>query len=127
MKLTILITKNILKQSKNCLMMPGQNCAIGKAIYALFGARSSVGTDLINIYSEGIFTLEDTYRKKVLYTIPLPQIAQDFIDEFDNLGPYARVQMTPIAFDINIPEELVSSLGLDYIHNVVNEQPQLAL
>ena len=126
MKLTIFITKNILLQSMYCVRMAGQNCAIGKAIFALFGARSLVHSEAIKIYSNDIFDIQDVMSNPVLYKIPLPEAAMDFIVEFDEATPLQRVEMTPIAFDIDVPEELVSLLGLDYIHKIIEEQPQLA-
>ena len=125
MKLTIFITKNILTQSMHCEEMIGQNCAIGKAIYALFGARSLVHSEAIKIYSKDIFEAMDIISNPFLYQIPLPDEAMDFIYKFDGCTPLERAEMTPIAFDIDIPEELVSSLGLGHVRKVISEQPQL--
>lgn len=129
MKLKIFITKNILEQSKNCNSqnMIGQNCAIGLAIYALFGARSWVSLNSISIYDKSIYCKDDFIYCFPVANIKLPGIASNFIENFDGKTPEQKVKMNPISFDIEIPEKVVDLLGLTYIHQVIELQPQLEL
>ena len=130
MKLKIFITKNILEQSKNCSksdLMVGQNCAIGLAIYALFGNKSWVSGNSITIFERSVITNLDFMQNSTVSQINLPPNAIDFIGQFDKLTSEQKIKMEPISFDIEIPEKIVDMLGLTYIHQVIELQPQLEL
>ena len=126
-KLEISITQDILNRSANCVSNVGQNCAIGLAIFDIFGDKSWVESEQILIsntnYKEG-----NVYRNKnVIARIPLSNEAQEFIDEFDESLPHQRKLMEPFTFEIDIPENVIEMINIDEIYKVLETSTCLKL
>jgi len=135
MKLKIKITQEILEASKFCMNETysasvsriGQNCAIGKAIYALFGDKSWVFNDKIAIFPNGF-----TFKPNFFY--PKTDIVEGehidiklsfditfFIEKFDKLSPKERVKIKPFEFEIDVPNEVVDLIGINQVYKVLSE------
>ena len=120
MKILIKITKEILESSKMCEDNRGQNCAIGKAVADLFGVISWVTTNRIEFY-EKINTLS------FITATPLPDVAKQFIHDFDKKTPEERVKMTPISFEVEVPEKIIDMIGISHAYKVLSESKSLEL
>lgn len=125
MKLRINITKDNLLRSSNCSTENiGQNCAIGLAIFDLFGESSWVADDHIAIMRGG-----KPFAKQLIessyHLIRLSIEVRIFISSFDKATPEKRINMCPLSFDIELPEELVKSITLPNIESVINRTPSL--
>lgn len=135
-KMTINITKDILYESRNCKNESfikdkiGQNCAIGKAIFNLFGDLSWVDNNNILIYREGFTSciLEEMISKPSDYQIYLPHRARTFIEEFDNNSPDERANMQPFSFDVEIPDEVIELVGgVEEVYKILEESKTMQL
>lgn len=127
MKLEIIIDQSILNRSANCTENAGQNCAIALAIYDIFGAKSQVDGDCIIICKNDIEPNSIILRDSIMATIELPEQAQIFILNFDWKLPHQRVQMTPFAFEIEIPDNVVEMINIDEIYKVLETSTCLKL
>jgi hypothetical protein len=110
MKLRINITKEIIKKAMWCNTSNGpfpiaSNCAIAVAVRDIF-PMAAVGP--LDIFL-GFIGIKDVY---------LPLEAQNFIYEFDKLwiSPKKRLELDPISFEIDIPEEVISMINIEDIH-----------
>jgi len=130
MRVLVKITKHVLKDSMFCSEYKiGQNCAIAKAIVDLFGENTWVGSKKIFIFPNGIKFLGslEVDLSQTSYIIDLPEKASDFIREFDNKSPYSRLQMDELSFEIDVPDEVIQSIGIDEVHNILKESKSLEL
>lgn len=59
--------------------------------------------------------------------ITLPDLAIDKRRVFDSLGPNARLLMSPFSFEIEVPEYVISKIGLGEIYRVLSESKSLEL
>lgn len=128
MKTTIHITQDILNRSANCTRqdMIGQNCAIGLAIFDLFGGHSWVGGETIDIYDEIVTeNFMESMDLQPLTEIPLPIEAIEFIFLFDIVFPEDRKIMPEFSFDIDIPDEAIDMIGIEEVERVLAECPYL--
>lgn len=135
MKIQINITKEVLRASmycstkgsqKECLI--GQNCAIGMAIFRLFGQISWVDGDYIQIYRGGLTFNEGGHIINDYQTrIPLPQVAKNFIKMFDSELPEFRPGMAPLSFEIDVPNEVIDMIGIGQVYKVLSESKTLEL
>lgn len=146
MKLQINITKEIIAASRFCQTgdvlntyqaneaAVGQNCAIGKAIFDLFGHMSWVGgteiffrqAGLSYIIMSDIPTDEDELRLNVL-KIDLPIEAVEFVNQFDLMNPSQRLLLQPFSFTIDVPDEVISWIGIEEATEIINESASLDL
>lgn len=131
MKTTIHITEEIIQRSKYCnsnglaeLTMVGQNCAIGLAIFDLFGNKSWVADNTIEIHPKG-FQLRTSPNDLII--IPLPLRAQMFVASFDVCTPEQRDNLNPISFDIELPDEVVNLIGIEEITKILTTSNTLSL
>ncbi len=109
------ITKDVLKRSMLCEdQVHNQNCAIALAIRDIF-PRACVWVSCI---------AEDDIE-----IIQLPVEAQKFIRAFDSLSknPSARLDLPEFSFDIEVPEEVVNSIGLSEVEKILKESKTLEL
>lgn len=115
MKLRINVTEEILKASSNCInsCLPN-NCAVALAVRDIF-PEARVGH--FNIIFDG------SYR----YSSKLPYEARTFIARFDSLSPEGRSKMTPISFDIAIPEEAIQSIDIEEVKKILMDHKTLTL
>lgn len=130
MLIKVYITKDILMRSMNCIgNMVGQNCAVALAIYDLFGNRSWVSGDMIEIFEEPLSVDPQAIVVKPMYTIPLPVEAQDFIEHFDNLihKREQRLRMEEISFDIEVSDNVIDMINIDEVHRVLESCQSLSL
>lgn len=117
MRITIKVTKEVLEASKYCGLSKepaNKNCAIALAIRDVF-PKMLVGT----------MFLSETMP--INCGIPMPKIAQEFIELFDSTPPSERVKMEPISFEIEVPEYLVNEIGISEITEIVNKSKTLEL
>lgn len=110
--LKIVITKEIIKQSKNCgtendSPAIGNNCAVATALTDIFP----------NVYVSGyhIFPFGIDYENGRGLCIPLPVIAQQFIKLFDGFRLIAdlRLLLPEFEFTIDIPDEVIEQINID--------------
>ena len=113
MKILVKVTKEILWKSKMCMLDQSvyTNCAVSLAIREII-PMASVRRQYIDM---------DHYK------IRLPEIASSFIDEFDSLvdSPSRRVLMTPISFEIDVPNEVIESIGISQVYKILSESKTL--
>lgn len=126
-KMQINIDKEVLEASKNCWSSKnlGQNCAIGKAIYMLFGDLSWVTNNSIGIAKKGWRNknYEDLgISRSSDYLIDLPKKAVKFISEFDSNSVEQKAAMSPISFEIDVPDEVIALVGgVEEVKQILSE------
>jgi hypothetical protein len=121
-KLKITVTKEILEKSKWCgykldneeFKLTSQNCAIALAVRDVF-PNAGVGANsvLLDPPSE--------------YFTNLPQEAIDFITAFDKSDPGVRSRMTPISFEIEIPDSVIGKINIEELRPLLVNHPTLQL
>lgn len=138
MKITIHITKEILKRSKYCSIdkgspqenMTGQNCAISCAIVELFGTKSWVNMDEILFFKQEIEFTKDGFGildEENFVRIPLPENAIRFINIFDFALPEERITLPEISFNIDIPEEVIDLINIDEVKRIIEKSDSLSI
>lgn len=129
MKITIKITKEVLRASMFCQTkgtsestMIGQNCAIGKAVADLFSYKTWVGPSAIYYYKHGVDLngIGD-------YSIRLPHEACVFIKEFDGTTPEDRINIRELSFEIDVPNEVIDDIGIGQVYKILSESKNLEL
>ena len=112
----IVITKEIITQCKNCgtgndIRRVENNCAIAIALADIF---PSVYVTNLFIFPFGI----DRELK-----IPIPTIAQQFINLFDGfrLMPGLRLMLPAFEFIIDIPDEVVEHINIDEVKELIKK------
>lgn len=115
------VTKEILAETRYCgntahTGLLSRNCAIAQALKAIF-PQVSVGHNYVYI---------QTSRKTM---IQLPSNVATFIYEFDRLRfkPEQRLSLTPITFELNVPNELIDEIGITQLKDLINETDNLVL
>lgn len=119
MKIRIHVTKEILEKSACCdvvIRRRSENCAISVAINEIFPNSITV--------HEAIYPGFNSPNYNGL-EIPLPPIAQAFILEFDDLKPYQRKKLPEFSFEIDIPMELVETIGIQEVDRILSESKTL--
>ena len=137
MKITVKITKEILRESANCqvsafahLHKVGQNCAIGLAIFQLFGDMSWVYKRSIGIFYSGMRYIKTEFASITAdadVEINLPYDATAFIDHFDSCTPEQRLLISPFSFEIEVPEQLIQKIGIGEVYRILSESKTLEL
>lgn len=115
MKLQINITKEVLRRSHMCdgeTDMIAENCAIAIAVRDLF-PNAHVRLSLIRFRE----------RKHHGNIATLPNIAQEFILNFDTSTPQERLLMQPISFEIDVPDKVIDSIGIEQVKQVLSDHP----
>lgn len=139
MKILIKITEEILRKSHRCTNNYGENCGISLAIREVF-PLSRVRSNDILVFKSEIQRRRQAVTKSIkdaAYRIYLPEVASEFIQEFDGYGyqelpgvyPYleARLTMKPISFEIDIPTELIEQIGISEAYKILSESKTLEL
>lgn len=126
MKLKIKVTKEILERSKFCgteetiknlIDHIQTNCAVALAVREIF-PKCYVKT----------YTITEHFVKEMsAWEIPLPEEVSSFIEAFDSLEPEQRVQMTPFEFEIPIPQEVIDSISIEGIKELIKDSKTLEL
>ena len=119
MKLRIKITKEVLNATSMCGVDStngsySKNCAITYACRKLFPKSLTA--------SSGIYMI---YRDETIIIAILPKIAEDFIARFDKATPTQRVQMKPFEFEIKLTKEVLDSITIDEITEVLETSTTL--
>ncbi len=113
----IAITKEIIAQSKNCgtgnddARLIENNCAIAVALADIF---PSVYVTNLFIFPFGIYSE---------LKMPMPVIAQQFINLFDGfrLMPGLRILLPAFEFTIDIPDEVVEQINIEEVKELIEK------
>lgn len=122
-KLKIKVTREILERTKNCRSNDlVTNCAIAEAARDIFPDAS-----LCDEYIHTIFYNDrrDSHASK--YSIRLPKKARDFITAFDFSPAEYRATMSPIEFEISIPDAVIDRINIDELRPLLTNHPTLEL
>lgn len=110
MKLKIKITKDVIQRSMWCGTkgdngkMTSTNCAVALALRDVFG--------LVRVDGRTIWFWDIKGKPE----IPLPQMAKDFINQFDGASPVQRRDHLPeLEFEIDLPKEVIDAINIDDI------------
>lgn len=133
MKLTVKITKDILRESMHC---DGEwrlsesnfknktgiffNCAISKAVRDIL-PNAWTQQRVIKIYN----TYEQISTVSPALCIPLPPEATDFIADFDHNSPEDRLKMPEMSFEIDVPDALIERIGIPEVERILAESKTL--
>lgn len=136
-KLRINVTKEILFKTRMCAGVftyventkeegIGANCAISVAIRDLF-PDAWVGTDRIYFDAYNDQGMFDWGKENQLITSALPEIARNFIREFDRKTPEERMAMNPLSFEIEIPDIVIDTINIDEVKALLTNHPTMEL
>lgn len=124
MKILIKVTKEVLERSKFCnrdtCSVP-HNCAIANAVRELFPSAAVYysGISLFNLAASMLSDYDQCDNAA------LPDSALSFIRSFDQLPPMLRVNMKPFSFEIEVPEFVIQSIGINTVYKVLSESKTL--
>lgn len=123
MKIKIKVTKDILYASRMCGDDAGFNCAIALAVREIF-PNAWVETHKIKTS-----LTEDGLRLTPIDrgSIDLPEEATRFIRAFDERKPEERILMTPIEFEVTVPNEVINEIDISNMYKVLSESKSLEL
>ena len=125
MKLQINLTRQVILQSMYCNNEPGENCAIAFAIRDIF-PDAIVGNEKIYFKKHALKSFDYLLNAKD-ETIDLPLAAVLFINKFDNASPEKRAQMSPISFEIIVPDSLINAVDISEIEEILKTSLTLQL
>lgn len=124
MRIKVNVTTDVLERSKMCGIIKeykSDSCAIALAFIDLFeNAR-------VGCYEVWLITYPDAGKFDHRSCVNLPQSAVSFIQRFDLLTPEERVKMQPFSFEIEVPDYVISKIGLGEIYRVLSESKSLEL
>ncbi|MBA2562481.1 MAG: hypothetical protein H0V14_06130 [Chitinophagaceae bacterium] len=119
-QLKISITKEIIEQCQNCGSKNekyeiGKNCAVAFALIDIFPDAY-----VTNYY---IYPFGIEHKKQPVLKIPLPIIAQQFINLFDAfpLTPNLRLLLPEFEFTIDVPDEVIEQINIDEVSELIEE------
>ena len=118
MKILIKITKNILERSMMCgqnLNKVGENCAVALALRDVFP----------NAYVTGSFINIEGGWGGTNDSIMLPENAVCFIASFDVKKPHERPLMRLFSFEIDVPDSVIESIGIDEVKQILSNSKTL--
>lgn len=124
----IKVTKEILYESSFCpVLIPGQTASD-------FQAKFIRGNCAISNAVREVFPLAETFRNCIcpfglmgVSEIRLPQEASEFISQFDFARPEKRIEMQPISFEIEVPQEVIDKIGIEEVTRILSESKTLEL
>lgn len=124
MKITVKITKDVLKRSMMCGVAnqyKGDSCGVAVAVRDIFPC-AHIGISLIYPFTSG-------GRGDERYIIHLPVVAVDFIKSFDSLGdtPEERLNLPEFSFEIEVPHSVIEKIGIGEAYRVLSESKTLEL
>lgn len=120
MKISIKITKEVLEKTKMCGSMYGnvntKNCAVAYAIREIFPHACMGGTTLRFHADVPVFT-------------SVPTEASSFIRKFDSLvtKPEQRLLLPEFSFDIEVPDSVIESIGIEQAKEIISKSSTLEL
>lgn len=138
MKLTIKITKEVLRKSMFCIFESddvGVSCAFGLAIHDLlpnsftFQRRIIVGLSSWQVDGSSFEIADDESHPKFkdLAVIKLPYEATMWIKDFDHCSPRERSEMPEASFNIDLPESIIDSIGIEEAKEIISKSSTLEL
>jgi hypothetical protein len=117
LKIKIHITKDVLKRSAMCGINTGainENCAIAIAVKDLFPQAK--------VYRHNIGYFGEKYNHR------LPEHGQGrFINKFDSLTPSARIAAPEFSFELEVPEYVINSIGIQEALDIIEKSETLTL
>lgn len=121
MKFKLVITKDIINESKECGLKPDKmqvylNCALAEAYNELLPAH--VCTDKVMFYTNKTFST-------FIGQTPLTFEQQQFIRTFDKMTQYARYSLVGQEFDVEIPDTVIDQLyssEVEVVQKLVNSK-----
>jgi hypothetical protein len=123
MKIKIKVTKDVLKRSQFCGRgtAVSTNCAIAVASQEFFPGCAvtydTMGEPIIRYLLVNVGWIG----------ILLPPIAERFMKTFDESHPKQRITMPESAFEIEVPEEVIQSIGISEAYRILSESKTLEL
>lgn len=144
MKLRVKITKEVLEKSKHCLVkkiVRSETIAVGVTLttvetqndedhYLPFSSNCAVYhavNELIpdaKVDSAFIGVLDAEGKS---FHITLPDSAIAFIQQFDFMDMNQRMLLPEMEFEIDVPDGLIDSIGIDEVKKVLEESTTLEL
>jgi len=124
MRVKVNVTKDVLERSKMCGIKKkykSDSCAIALAFIDLFE------TARVGHFETWLITYPEKKEFDSLSKVCLPKSAINFIRKFDMLSPSERVLMTPFSFEIEVPEYVISKIGISQIYKTLSESRTLEL
>lgn len=122
------VTKQNILDAKHCDLTGsegiGQNCAIAKAVLSIF-PNVTVGSEQIYFWEER-FQLESRMNELKASSI-LPSEAKRFINNFDHSSVRQREVMSPISFEIDIPDIIIDEISIDELTEALKGYPSMEL
>ncbi len=114
---TIVVTKDIIRECKNCgleLHVAEKNCAVALALRDIF---PDVYVTNCSIYPFGI-----DFKKDKEIKIPLPVIAQQFIKLFDGFShiPQLRLSLPEFEFSVEIPDDVIEQIDIEEVRELTH-------
>jgi hypothetical protein len=130
MKILIKVTKDVLKRSAECGhgagSNVGSNCAVAVAVLEIF-PNAWVSHAWIHLHDVNYPTFGYATEHHAKHSIGLPPEASAFIALFDEAVPEERLKLDPISFEINVPDEVVSEIGIGEVYRILSESKTLEL
>ena len=122
MKLKIKVTKEVLKKAMYCGTddkpggTPSENCAIALAVRDLFPKARVFTTDL------SLTEFLNNY-------IPHSPSTMYYILKFDSLSetPEKRLELPEYEFEIEVPEDVINSIGLEQVYSILKDHKTLEI
>lgn len=122
MKLTIKITKEVLKRSmycgtEACKGKISENCAIAVAVRDIFPTCA--------IAHPGIYLDQMSPFPSIRF---IPEVGE-FIYRFDRLRhcPEDRLKLPEFEFTVEVPDSIIDSIGIKEIHEIIERSETLEL
>lgn len=125
MKILIKITKDVLRRSAMCDSEVGRNCAVGLAIVEIF-PTAWVGGSSIHIYDQ-VPDCVLVHECCSVCSLALPTAASTFIYRFDHSTPAERLLLPEFSFEIEVPQQLIDSIGIGEVYRILSESKTLEL
>lgn len=122
MKIKIHITKDILKKSMwcgttnetSCVL---ENCAIALAVRDIFP----------NAQVSSLYLVFNKLDKENRAKVELLPFTRAYIKLFDNTIPGNRIHLPEYSFEIEVPEEIIDSIGIDEAKRILEKSETLEL
>jgi len=132
-KLTIKVTREILKRSKMCgkdaLRIIATNCAVSLAVRDIF-PDAWVGRTFIHPFglTPAMIEEDDEFKEENdEYKILMPPKVRIFIADFDTSSAESRVRMPELEFSVNISDKVIEKINIDEIKSLLINHPTLIL
>lgn len=110
MKLKINVTQEVIERSSKCGLLKKyesapKNCAIAEALKHIFPN--------VKVSTKYIYPFDKQYSfQEEFYKIHLPEIAREFIKQFDYMTSSERLKLEPISFLIDVPESVINEIDI---------------